>query len=178
MSRNDSTALGVGAALAGAAVAAFVSMGTAHADPADYPVSNDGFEILFGAPGNANLDETAAGLGQIANNVLSDNNLATSSEPDETVLTNDAVAFEGVGSQHALELLVNDILPSSFVTQSTTGIDGYLTGADVGDYLVPDSALGYLATDVDFFLLDPLGLNALLLGPIIETLLGDQVGGF
>lgn len=177
MSRKHSTALGIGAAMSGAAVAAFLSMGTAHAQ-SDYPVGFDGFEILFGAPGNPNLDETAAGQGQIASNVLADNNLTTSSAADSTILTNDAVAFEGLGSDHALELLVNDLLPSSFVDQATPGIDGYLTGADLGDYLVPDSTLGYLATDLDFFLLDPLGLNALLLGPIIETLLGDQVGGF
>jgi len=175
MSRKHSTALGIGAAMSGAAVAAFLSMGTAQAD---YPTSDDGFEILFGGPGNPNLDETAAGLGQIANNVTADANLTTASSADSTILTNDAIAFEQLGSDHPLELLVNDLLPSSFVLQFTPGIDGYLTGADLGDYLVPDSSLGFLATDLDAFLLDPTGLSALLLGPIIETLLGDQVGGF
>jgi hypothetical protein len=177
MSRKHSTALGIGAALSGAAVATFLSMGTAQAQ-SDYPVGDDGFEIIFGAPGNTNLDETAAGQGQIANDILADNNLTTSSAADSTVLSNDAVAFEQLGSDHPLELLVNDLLPSSFVTQFTPGIDGYLTGANLGDYLVPDSSLGFLATDLDAFLLDPTGLSALLLGPVIETLLGDQVGGF
>ncbi len=45
MSRKHSTAMGVGTALAGAAVAAFLSMGTAHADDTLAP---DGYTDLGG----------------------------------------------------------------------------------------------------------------------------------
>ena len=52
MSRKHSTALGIGAAMGGAAVAAFLSMGMAHADDLVVtPPVDDGFQILFGAPG-------------------------------------------------------------------------------------------------------------------------------
>jgi hypothetical protein len=183
MSRKYSTALGIGAALGGAAIATFLSMGTAHADTTDvvstYPTSDDAFQILFGAPGNPNLDDNATGLAQIAANETADANLTASNAGDETDLTNDAVLFESTGTDHALEQLIYAVDPSSFVTQSTPDIAGYLTGAGVsGDYLVPDDFLGYTATDLDFFLLSPLGLDPGLLGPLIDTLIGAEVGGF
>jgi hypothetical protein len=179
MSRKHSTALGIGAALGGAAVASFLSMGTANAIPvSDYPNGDDGFQILFGAPGNANLD-SATGEAQVASNITADANLTASNPADETSLTNDAILFQDTGTDHALEQLIYAIDPSAYVVQSTPGvIDGYLTGANVGDYLVPDDSLGYLATDLDFFLLSPLGLDPGLLGPLIDTLLGAEVGGF
>jgi hypothetical protein len=62
------------------------------------------------------------------------------------------------------------------VVQFDPDIAGYLTDAfgpgDAGGYLVPDDALGYLATDLDFFLLSPTGLDPALLGPVLDTLLG------
>jgi hypothetical protein len=183
MSRINSTAKAVGVTLGGAAVAAFVGLGTAHADTADvvstYPTSDDAFQILFGAPGNANLD-SATGLAQIAANETADANLAATNAGDETALTNLAVLFQETGTDHALSQLINAIDPSAFVTQSTPDIAGYLTAAagDAGGYLVPDDFLGYLATDLDFFLLSPLGLDPGLLGPLIDTLLGSEVGGF
>ncbi len=183
MSRKNSTARAVGVAMGGAAIAAFIGMGTAHADGADvvstYPTSDDAFQILFGAPGNANLD-SATGAAQIASNETADANLTATNPGDETALTNLAALFEGTGTDHALTQLVNAIDPSAFVTQSTPDIAGYLTAAsgDAGGYLVPDDFLGYLATDLDFFLLSPLGLDPGLLGPLIDTLIGSEVGGF
>jgi hypothetical protein len=169
MSRKHSTALGIGAALGGAAVATFLSMGTAQAD---YPTSDDGFQILFGAPGTAGLVP-----GQTADNVTSDANLTATNPGAETALTNDAVDFQSAvtgGGDHGLQELLFALDPSSYVVQFTPGIDGYLTGAsDAGGYLVPDDFLGYLGTELDAFLLTPLGLDPALLGPLIDTLLGS-----
>lgn len=169
MSRKHSTALGIGAAMTGAAVASFLSMGTAHAD---YPTSDDGFQILFGAPGTQGLVP-----GQIDDNVTADANLAATSPGGETALTNDAVDFQSAvtgSGDHALQQLLFALDPSSYVVQFTPGIDGYLTGAsDAGGYLVPDDFLGYLGTELDAFLLTPLGLDPALLGPLIDTLLGS-----
>ncbi len=58
MSHKNSTAVGIGAALSGAAIAAFLSMGTAHATPngseADPWMNTDtgGFSELFGGTGS------------------------------------------------------------------------------------------------------------------------------
>ena len=57
MSRKHSTALGIGAAMSGAAIATFLSMGIAHATPdgtEDNPFINTdtgGFSELFGGTG-------------------------------------------------------------------------------------------------------------------------------
>jgi hypothetical protein len=164
-------------AIGGAAAAAVLGMGTANA--VTPPPTDDGFQILFGAAGNPNLDGDATGLAQIASNVTADANLTATNAGAETALTNSADLFQATGTDHALEQLVFALDPSSFVTQATTGVDGYLAGAtDAGSYLVPDDFLGYLATDLDFFLLSPTGLDPGLLGPIIDTLVGAEVGGF
>jgi hypothetical protein len=163
MSHKYSTAIGLAA---GAACAAFIGMGTAHAVEA--PPVDDGFQILFGAPGTDGLLAS-----QTATNVLDDSNLTATNPGAETALTNSADLFQATGTDHGLEQLIFALDPSSYVVQSTDGIDGYLTGAtDAGDYLVPDNALGFLATDLDFFLLSPTGLDPGLLGPILDTLLG------
>src|ERR1700683_2233898 len=64
MSRKNSTAVGIGAAISGAAIAAFLSMGTAYADTPDISVPNGsedlpwqntdtgGFSELFGGTGS------------------------------------------------------------------------------------------------------------------------------
>jgi hypothetical protein len=141
-------------------------MGAAHADEA--PPLDDGFQVLFGAPGTAGILAS-----QGATDKLDDANLLATNSGAETALTNSADAFQTTGTDHGLEQLIFAIDPSSYVVQATPGIDGYLTGAtDTGDYLVPDNALGFLATDLDFFLLNPTGLDPGLLGPIIDTLLG------
>jgi len=49
------------------------------------------------------------------------------------------------------------------------GITGTLPD---GAYLVPEDSLGYLATEVDAFLLNPTGLDDLV-SPVIEILLGS-----
>jgi hypothetical protein len=164
MSHKHSTA--IGAALGGAAIAAFVGMGTAQAD---YPINDDGFQILFGAPGTAGLEP-----GQIATNVTSDANLTASNPGLETVLSNDAALYEATGGDHGLEQLIYGLDHSAYVVQFTPGIDGFLTGAgDAGGYLVPDDFLGYLGTELDTFLLTPLGLDPGLLGPLIDTIAGS-----
>jgi hypothetical protein len=154
-------------AIGGAAAAAMFGTGIAHADPPVPPI-DDGFQILFGAPDTAGL-----AAGQAATNVMDDANLLATNPGAETALTTSADFFQTVGTDHALEQLIFAIDPSAYVVQSTDGIDGYLTGAtDAGSYLVPDDFLGYLGTDLDFFLLSPTGLDPGLLGPIIDTLLG------
>ena len=168
MSRRHSTALGIGAAMAGAAVASFLSMGTAHAVDG-YPVDDDGFQILFGAPGTDGLLS-----GQIADNVAADANLTASSQGAETTLSNDAALFEATPGDHGLESLIHAIDPTAYVVQFTPGIDGTLTTAgDVGGYLVPDDFLGYVGTELDAFLLSPLGLDPALLGPLLDAILGS-----
>jgi hypothetical protein len=170
MSRKHSTALGIGAALGGAAVATFISMGTAQAQ-ADYPTADDGYEIVFGAPGNTGVD-----AGQIASNVAADDELTDTSAGDEAAWTTDAIQFEQTAGDHGLEQLIYALDPSAYALQSTPGIDGYLIGANAGDYLVPDDTLGYLGTELDAFLLSPLGLDPALLGPVLDTLLGFPTG--
>jgi hypothetical protein len=168
MSRKHSTALGIGAAMGGAAVAAFLSMGTAHAVDG-YPVDDDGFQILFGAPGTEGLL-----AGQIADNVTADANLTASSQGAETTLSNDAALFEATAGDHGLETLIHAIDPTAYVVQFTPGIDGTLTTAgDIGGYLVPDDFLGYVGTELDAFLLSPLGLDPALLGPLLDAILGS-----
>src|ERR1700751_1865634 len=62
MSRKHSTALGISAAISGAAVAAFLGMGMAHAEgDADF------YEDVFGGPGTAGLSAA-----QIRDNVALD----------------------------------------------------------------------------------------------------------
>jgi hypothetical protein len=69
---------------------------------------------------------------------------------------------------HPIAGLINSIDPAAFVTQTDPDIVGTLAG---GGYLVPDDFLGYLATDLDFFLLNPTGLG-FLLSPVVDLLLG------
>jgi hypothetical protein len=164
MSRKHSTALGIGAALSGAAVATFLSMGTAHADA-------DGYEDLFGAPGTAGLSSA-----QTADNLALDT-AAFQSNPGNAAAFDTLVdSFENSGTAHPLEQLFFGIDPSAFAVQHDVDITGYLTAAqgagDAGGYLVPDDFLGYLATDLDAYLLNPTGLGPLLLGPLIDVLLG------
>ncbi len=157
----------VGAALGGAAVAAFVGMGSAHAVVGD----TDGYQDLLGAPGTAGLAS-----GQAAANVTYDTELAQSNLGAAQAFDTAVDSFQHVGTEHAIAQLVDSIDHNAFVVQFDPDITGYLTDAfgagDAGGYLVPDDFLGYLATDLDFFLLNPTGLDPLVLGPVIETLLG------
>jgi hypothetical protein len=167
MSQKNSTARAVGAAIGGAAIAAFVGMGTAHADTPIPP----GWEDLLGAPGTAGLAD-----GQGAADLTYDTELFDSSPGTAAAFSTAVDSFQSVGTEHGITQLIYSLDPSSFVAQSTDGIDGYLTGALSGDYLVPDDFLGYLATDLDFFVLNPTGLDPALLGPLIEALLGFPAG--
>ena len=176
MSQKDSirskrrAAFTLATAAGGAIAAAMLGMGTANAVEA--PPTDDGFQVLFGQVGNENISAA-----QIATNVTDDANLTATNPGAETALTNSADLFQSTGTDHGLEQLVFALDPSSFALQTTPGIDGYLTGVDAGSYLVPDDSLGFLATDLDFFLLSPTGLDPGLLGPIIDTLLGFPTGG-
>ncbi|MCV7261353.1 hypothetical protein [Mycobacterium shimoidei] len=61
------------------------------------------------------------------------------------------------------------LIPTAFYFQVDPDIDG--TFSD-GAFLVPDSALGYLAQTLDFMLLTPTGLG-FVLDPLIDILTGQ-----
>jgi hypothetical protein len=84
--------------------------------------------------------------------------------------TTDVATFEETAGDHGLENLINAIDPSAFYEQTTTGITGTILDSG-GAYLVPDSALGYLATGLDYGLLTPTGLDYVLT-PLIDLLTG------
>ena len=166
MSRKHSTAMGVGTALAGAAVAAFLGMGVAHADG-----DADPYQDLFGAAGT-----TGIGAGQGADNLALDNAAFESNPGNAAALDTLVDRFEEAGTAHPLEQLFWGLDPSTYVVQHDPDIVGYLTAAnglgDAGGYLVPDDFLGYLGTTLDADLLNPTGLGPLLLGPLIDFLVG------
>jgi hypothetical protein len=162
MSRKHSTALTISAAMGGAAVAAFLSMGTAHADP-----DADPFEDLLGGPGTPGLSAA-----QIADNVSLDQQLVETPGNNAAALDTAVDTFESTGTAHPLTQLIDALDSNAFQVQFDPDISGYLTGTDAGGYLVPDDFLGYLAVDLDADLLNPTGLGPLLLGPIIDLLLG------
>ncbi|MGA8332455.1 MAG: hypothetical protein WB777_24695, partial [Mycobacterium sp.] len=109
MSHKHSTA--IGAALGGAAIAAFVGMGTAHASPevtvdayADTPavaatgdtfLPNDAYDILFGSAGAQGLDNSTLDISDAQSNVTGYESFTT-----------DVVAFEGQAGEHGLENLI------------------------------------------------------------------------
>ena len=177
MSRKYSTAIGLAA---GAACAAFIGMGTAHADPVVDPYSdvlaiaalgdkitpNDAYDMLFGSLGSQG----------VANSTL-DVSDAQSNLTGYESFTTDVAAFEANPGEHGLENLINAIDPSAFYEQ-TGGLDPGFMGTIVdtaGAYLVPDSALGYLATGLHFGLLTPTGLDYVLT-PLIDLLTGTPFG--
>lgn len=147
MSRKHSTALGAGAAVAGAAVAAFLSTGTAYAEGGDgIP---DGYSDLFGATGTVGLSNAAG---------------ADDAALDATLFAQDPVragTFDMFVDQfetnnfHPVADLVNALDPSAFVHQFEP--DDIVGTFPDGSYLVPDDALGYFATEIDFFWLTSTG---------------------
>ena len=167
MSRKYPTAVGIGAALSVAAIATFLSMGTAHALPdgtEDNPFINTdtgGFSELFGGTGTA----------QGPNDLAADVQLLDVNPGDAAAFSSQVATFETSSIDHPIADIVHAIDPSAFEFQLSPGIvePGFFSG----DYLVPDDFLGYLATDLDFFLLNPTGLGDLL-GPIGEILLGGS----
>jgi hypothetical protein len=174
MSQKYSTAIGLAA---GAACAAFIGMGAAQADPVvdiyadtlgvatagDTVVPNDAYDILFGSLGSQG----------VANSTLDVSDAQSGLNGYES-FTTDVAAFEANAGEHGLENLINAIDPSAFYEQTTTGITGTLLDSG-GAYLVPDSALGYLATSLDFGLLTPTGLD-FVLTPLIDLLTGTPFG--
>ena len=183
MSRKYSTAVGLAA---GAAAAAFIGMGTAHADPAitidsyydspgvvtagDTVLPNDAYDMLFGAAG------TTTGTQGFEDNAA-DVSAADSSVTNYEAFTNDVVLFEENAGEHGLENLIYAIDPSAFYLQTTDGVTGTVaetvSGVD-GAYLVPDDFLGYLATGLDYGLLTPTGLDYVLT-PLIDLLAGSPI---
>jgi hypothetical protein len=163
MSRKNSTAVGIGAAISGAAVAAFIGMGTAHADVA--PPGDQGFSILFGGDGT----DPGVTAGQASANEAADLSLYQQNPADAAAFNTDVTQFE-IGNDHPLEDLIQAIDPSAYSTQVTDGITGTFT--ESGGYLVPENFLGYVGTSLDYFTLNPTGLDYLL-APVIELLVGS-----
>jgi hypothetical protein len=167
MSRKNSTAVGIGAAISGAAIAAFIGMGTAHATPngseADPWQNTDtgGFSELFGGTGSV----------QGADDLSADTSLADSSSGNAAALSTDVATFED-GADHPITDLVYALDPSAFQFQDSPDISAVGEGFG-GSYLVPDDFLGYLATSLDYFTLNPTGLDYAL-GPLIDILLGGS----
>jgi hypothetical protein len=171
MSQNDSirgrrrTGFGLVTAVGGALAAAALSMGTANASPFIDPyTAPDPYAALFGAEG---------GQGIADNNL----DLTASTESGYQTFQTTVDAFESTASEHGLENLIYAIDPSAFYEQ-TGGLDPGFAGTLVdsaGAYLVPDSALGYLATGLDFGLLTPTGLD-FVLTPLIDILTGTPFG--
>jgi hypothetical protein len=148
-------------AAGGAIAAAMLSMGTAHADTpyVDTYAPNDPYDVLFGAQD-----------GQGADNATLDTSLFESNPSGYATFNTDVDAFEGNASEHGISNLINAIDPSAFYEQTSTGVTGTIADSG-GAFLVPDSALGYLATGLDYGLLTPTGLD-FVLTPLIDILLG------
>jgi hypothetical protein len=157
MSQKNSTALAVGAAIGGAAVAAVLSMGTAHAVG-----DADGYTDLLGG-GN---------LPQAADNASLDTQLFDNNPGGAAAFDASVDNFQSSPFDHGLQSLIYALDPSTFVIQHDPDIAGTVLNSG-GGYLVPDDSLGYLATELDYFLLTPTGLDPLLLGAVIDTLLGS-----
>jgi hypothetical protein len=181
MSHKYSTA--IGAALGGAAIATFVGMGTANADPSitidgfahdplivtagDTFTPNDAYDILFGSFGNQGVQNASLDLSTAQDNLSGYEGFTTS-----------VGLFESSPLEHGLENLIYALDPSAFYLQTTDGITGTvaetISGID-GAYLVPDDFLGYLATGLDYGLLTPTGLDYVLT-PLIDLLAGSPIG--
>jgi hypothetical protein len=137
-----------------------ISMGTAHADTPyidTYP-SPDPYDVLFGASGQQGIDDAAL-----------DSQLALTNPTGEASFQIAVDQFEA-NTDHPLADLINAIDPSAFYEQTGGGAVGTIADT-AGAYLVPDDALGYLATGLDYGLLTPTGLS-FVLDPLIDILLG------
>ena len=65
--------------------------------------------------------------------------------------------------------------PARSTSRPPTGVVGTIADSRWRRYLVPDSALGYLATGLDYGLLTPTGLDYVLT-PLIDILTGTPFG--
>ena len=164
MSHKYSTAIGLAA---GAACAAFIGMGAAHADPTvivDTFPQPDPYDILFGAAGGDTLNS------QGYDNAQLDTSLFESNPSGFATFNTDVIAFEQNPAEHGLENLIYALDPSSFDLQTSSDVVGTVGGA-AAEYLVPESTLGYLAVGLDYGLLTPTGLD-FVLTPLINILVG------
>jgi hypothetical protein len=161
MSHKYSTAIGLAA---GAAVAAFLSMGNAPVALADDSLTPDGYSDLFGATGTTGYPASAG-----ADNASLDHQLFLQNPGDAASFDQFVDTFQA-NNDHPIADLIYSLDHSAFLLQSDPDIIG--TASATGQYLVPDDSLGYLATELDAFLLNPTGLG-FLLSPVIEILLGS-----
>jgi hypothetical protein len=174
MSQKNSTAIGLAA---GAACAAFIGMGTAHASPVvdiyfdtpgvatagDTILPNDAYDMLFGSLATQGVENSTLDVSDAQSNVTG-----------YEAFTTDVAAFEANAGEHGITNLINAIDPSAFYEQTTAGVVGTLVDSG-GAYLAPDSALGYLAVGLDYGLLTPTGLD-FVLTPLIDILTGTPFG--
>jgi hypothetical protein len=153
-------------AAGGALAAAMIGMGTAHAigdgtesDPfLNTATAPDGYSELFGGTSTVGgVDDASLDAQLFAEN------------PGTATAFSESVATFEAGNDHPITDLIYALDPSAYAFQDSAGIVG--TFPD-GDYLVPDNILGYLGTDLDYFLLNPTGLDYLL-SPVVELLAGS-----
>lgn len=149
--------IGLGTAVGGAFAAALISLGTAGAAYAD--AIPDGYSDLFGETGTTGYPATAG-----ADNASLDAQLFAQNPGTATAFADSVNTFEA-GNAHPIADLINAIDPSSFVQQFDTTAGTLASGA----YLVPDNSLGYLATFLDYYLLNPIAADYAL-APVIEIL--------
>jgi hypothetical protein len=174
MSQNDSirsrrrAGFSLVTAVGGALAAAALSMGTAHADPTvvvDGFAPPDPYDILFGAAGGDVIGSQGYDNAQLDTSLLESNPSGFAS------FSTDVITFEQAAGEHGLENLIFAIDPSAFDLQTSADVVGTVGGASA-EYLVPESALGYLAVGLDYGLLTPSGLD-FVLTPLIDALLGN-----
>ena len=119
--------------------------------------------MLFGSAGQQGVNNAALDLADAQRNLTG-----------YEAFTTHVDAFEQTAGDHGLENLIFALDPSAFYEQTTSGIVGTIADSG-GAYLVPDSALGYLATGLDYGLLTPTGLTYVLT-PLIDILTGQPFG--
>ena len=108
MSQKNSTALAVGAAIGGAAVAAFLNMGTAHAVVGP---DADGYSDLFGASGTPGIL-----FGQTATDTALDSELFSQSPGNAAAFDTAVDLFQSTGTDHGVTQLINALDPSAFIS--------------------------------------------------------------
>ncbi|HEU0190054.1 MAG TPA: hypothetical protein VFR17_02110 [Mycobacterium sp.] len=154
-------------AAGGAIAAALIGLGAAglaHADQivvTDPSPEPDGYTDLFGGGGN---------LPQTADDVSLNEQLFANNPGAATAFDLSVDNFQSQAGDHPITNLINGLDPSAFAIEHDPDIVGTLQG---GGFLVPDDFLGYLAVDLDYFLLTPTALAPALLGPVIDTLAGS-----
>jgi hypothetical protein len=140
-------------------------------DPGEAPYDTDGYQILFGAEGNDNLDGNPL---QGEDNANLGSQLFADDKGTFTSFDESAAAFEA-NNEHPLEGIINFLDPNAYVDQTTDGIGGVDGSADSA-YLVPNDFFGYLGTLGDYYL-SPTGLP-FLLSPVTEFLFGPDAFTF